>query len=368
MPTCYHCGKNISQNEAYKCSECGQTYCQIHKNPIDHECNIVKESLTQQQFQPQTPQPATNYQNPTQPNYVAVNQGSPSMQDRINQQQAPPQDYLQQTGQAESKDSEVRGTTDGSFTWYRQERYVPENAFSEDSGIEFKGILLPYKSEFLHLLIGSLLIFIIGFIGFYNEQLIEQGMLWAIFMLAGFYTTAFLFHEFGHRQVAIYFKFQTKFRLLSFGMILTAFGLISGIAGLLSTGVPLPTLALPGAVVVLGLDKINRKTGLCKAAGPSVNLVYGTILMIVSFLIDPRSYPLNLFIGLAAGLNFTLGLFNMIPLGILDGKNIFKWNKMVYFFLFAALLILLIITYGSVYAPPASNPYIPQELRALYQT
>ncbi|MGV9198533.1 MAG: hypothetical protein ACOC4M_06815, partial [Promethearchaeia archaeon] len=326
MPTCYHCGKNIRENQSYKCADCGQKYCRIHKDPVDHECNIVQESLNSQSYQ----QPITNYQQPAQSNYIPVAQSSPTIQDRINQQQAPPQDYLQHIGQGESKDTEVRGTTDGSFTWYRQERYIPENAFSEDSGIEFKGILLPYKSEFMHLLIGSVLIFIIGFIGFYNEQLINQGLSWAIFMLAGFYTTAFLFHEFGHRQVAKHFEFQTKFRLLSFGMILTAFGIISGIVGLISGGLPLPTLALPGAVVVLGLDKINRKTGLCKAAGPSVNLVYGTILLIASFLIEPQLYPLNLFVGLAAGLNFTLGLFNMIPLGILDGKNIFKWNMGVY--------------------------------------
>jgi Zn-dependent protease len=167
--------------------------------------------------------------------------------------------------------------------------------------------------------------------------------------------TAFLFHEFGHRQVAKHFDFQTKFRLLTFGMILTAFGLITGLMGLIGGGLRLPALALPGAVVVLGLDKINRKTGLCKAAGPIVNLVYGTILLIISFIIE--FYPLNIFIGIAAGLNFTLGLFNMIPLGILDGKNIFKWNKTVFILLFLALLILLVLAYGNVYAPPETNIY-----------
>ncbi|MFO8019376.1 MAG: hypothetical protein R6U96_12135 [Promethearchaeia archaeon] len=364
MPTCYHCGKQISENGAHTCPECGQTYCHIHKEPVDHECNIVQEFLNNSQYQPST----THYQNPAQSNFIPVGQTSPSFQERIDQDQTPPQEHLQQIGEEESITTGVRGTTDGSFTWYRQERYVPENAFSEGSDIEFKGILFPYKSEFMHLLIGAGLIFTIGLIGFYNEQLINQGLMWAVFMLAGFYTTAFLFHELGHRQVARHFNFQTKFRLLTFGMILTAFGLISGIIGLLSPDIPtLPILALPGAVVVLGLDKVNRKTGLCKAAGPSINLVYGTILLILSFLLDPDLYPLNLFVGLAAGLNFTLGIFNMIPLGILDGKNIFKWNMGVYFFLFISLLILLIITYASVYAPAATNPYLPEEIRALYQ-
>ena len=43
MPKCYHCGEEF--DELYKCSECNQYYCYLHKNPINHECNIVKEAL-----------------------------------------------------------------------------------------------------------------------------------------------------------------------------------------------------------------------------------------------------------------------------------------------------------------------------------
>ncbi|MFX1481277.1 MAG: M50 family metallopeptidase, partial [Promethearchaeota archaeon] len=160
---------------------------------------------------------------------------------------------------------------------------------------------------------------------------------WITFMLAGIYVTAFLFHEFGHRQVAKHFKLQTKFRLLTFGMIITLFSLI---AGLLK--IPIPSLALPGAVVVLGLEKVSKRTGLCKAAGPSVNLVYGIILLVLSFLVP--FYPLNFLFVISAYLNFMLGAFNMIPIGILDGQNIWKWNKKVYILLASSLVALLIIT------------------------
>ncbi len=218
----------------------------------------------------------------------------------------------------------IRGTTDGTYTWYRQESQIPSNAFDPDSGIKFKGILLPHKSELFHFLIGVSLIFLIGLLTFY-PSLINTGYEWGIFMLATFYATAFLFHEFGHRQVAIHFGLQTKFRLLTFGMILTVSGLIFGLYSLFGGGLHFPTLALPGAVVVLGLSKIDRTTGLCKAAGPTVNLVYGLILFIISFIIP--IYPLNSLIALAANLNFMLGSFNMIPIGILDGQNIWKWHK-----------------------------------------
>ena len=123
---------------------------------------------------------------------------------------------------------------------------------------------------------------------------------------------------------------------------------------------PFPSLALPGAVVVLGLDKIDRKTGLCKAAGPIVNLIYGIILLTVSFMIPRAIYPLNLFIGYAAVLNFTLGLFNMIPVGVLDGHNIIRYNKLLYCLLLIPLLFLLIITYSLIYAPPQTSLYYPE--------
>jgi Zn-dependent protease len=321
MPMCYHCGTEVS--ESFNCIKCGQSYCSFHKDPIDHECNIVIESLN---FTPQqAPQITPPYTVPTQatPHSVAQN----SMTDGV-----------------------IRGTSDGTYTWYRQEQAVPENAFDPDSGINFKGILLAHKSEFLHFLIGCTLIFLIGIISFYN-QIINSGYIWALFMLAGFYMTAFLFHEFGHRQVALHFGLQTKFRLLTFGMLLTVLSLIMGFISLVSSSPTFPMLALPGAVVVLGLEKINRKTGLCKTAGPLVNLVYGSILLIISLIIPNALYPLNFFVGYASYFNFMLGAFNMIPIGILDGQNIWKWNKKIYLGLIASLGILLILTLIFINSP-----------------
>ena len=327
MPICYHCGRETS--DIYYCSKCGQNYCSLHKDPVDHECNIVIESLRLQQA----------------PSGSPFNDG--------------PQIISTQSSQEvmDSSDSLVRGTVDGTYTWYRQEKQIPDNAFDPDSGIEFKGILLAHKSEFLHFLIGVILIFIVGLISFY--KIILSGYVWALFMLAGFYATAFLFHEFGHRQVAVHFVLQTKFRLLTFGMILTGITIAMGIFTLVSGSAPLPGLALPGAVVVLGLDKVSRKTGLCKAAGPIVNLIYGSILFALSFFIPTSLFPLNYFIGTAAYFNFMLGAFNMLPFGILDGQNIWKWNKKVYFLLMTSLVVLLIITLMVIYTPIESSPYSP---------
>ncbi len=354
MPICFHCGQEVA--ETTHCNECGQDYCMYHQDPLNHDCNIVKESLHPQQFQ--YSQPASTY--------VAVPR-SPTLQERVNQQQKAEEDNGTASTQRGSTDYAIRGTTDGSFTWHHEEKFIPENAFDPDSGIHFKGILLPHKSEFFHLLIGASLIFIIGLMGFWNPMLIDIGLTWAIFMLAGFYTTAFLFHEFGHRQVAKHFNLQTKFRLLTFGMVLTFVSLMLSASSLIMGQGAFPSLALPGAVVVLGLEKADRKTGLCKAAGPIVNLVYGTVLLVISFLIDRNLYPLNLFIAVAASLNFSLGLFNMIPIGILDGQNIFKWNKQLYILLVAVLILLLIITYANMYAPIETSLYVPEQYQQAAQ-
>jgi len=329
MANCAHCGNEIIGNP-FHCNLCGYNYCFRHKEPENHDCSIVRDSTSLQQ------PPITTQTYSQSPQAVPISQ--------------------EQLYQQPTTSGVVRGTTDGTYTWYRQENQVPIDAFDPDSGIKFKGILLSHKSEFLHLLIGSLLIFIIGLINFYSENLINFGFWWAIFMLAGFYMTAFLFHEFGHRQVAKHFGFQTKFRLLTFGMVLTAFSIVMGLSTI-NSGIPSPTLALPGAVVVLGLDKVSRETGLCKAAGPTVNLIYGIILLLISFIIP--IWPLNYFIGSAASLNFLLGAFNMIPVGILDGQNIFRWSKKVYFILAGSLLTLLIINYTIIYLPELTNLIYP---------
>ncbi len=329
MANCAHCGDEII-GEPFHCNDCGYNYCITHREPVNHDCNIVRESLSLQQ----PPITTQTYSQMPQPTLTS--------QEHVYQQPVTP--------------GVVRGTTDGTYTWYRQESQVPVDAFNPDSGIKFKGILLPHKSELFHFILGVSLIFIIGLMTFY-PGLINTGYEWAIFMLAGFYATAFLFHELGHRQVAVHFNLQTKFRLLTFGMILTVFGVVINIYMLISGGSSFPSLALPGAVVVLGLSKIDRTTGLCKAAGPTINLVYGGILFIISFIIP--MYPLNMLIGLAANLNFMLGTFNMIPIGILDGQNIWKWNKKVYIALCGSLLVLLIVSYMLIYAPIGTNPYFP---------
>lgn len=316
MPICDFCGREVL--EVLKCDKCHSTFCSYHSEPRMHDCSSIIGGAPTSISQP------VSYVSPQQPS-----QPQPAYTPSIS-------------------DSSIhdRGRTDGSFVWYHQESHIPENAFDPDSGIDFSGILWQKKSELIHFLIAGALIYLIGFISFFRSELVVSGLLWTIFILAFFYTTSFLFHELGHRQVAKHYKMQTKFRLLSFGMLLTVFSLIMGLFTLAS-GINFPSLALPGAVVVLGLEEISFRTGMCKTAGPLVNLVYGIILFVSSLFIP--IYPLNYLVALSAFFNAQLGLFNLIPIGILDGANIFKWRKEIWIFLVVALGILAVVVYSIVY-------------------
>jgi len=354
MTVCHHCGNEIF-GTPFNCPDCGKNYCNLHTDPIVHNCALERE--------PTTPTPSTyvtpHYAAPS-PTSVPVSP-SPSAQGYVNAQQSPSAGYQQSTTSSGYSSSSVRGTTDGSFTWHHQEKMVPPNAFDPDSGIDFKGILWQYKSEFTHFIIGASLIFLIGILMYLQYIIMFNGLFtdlnnygiptmydnvnWMLFMLAGFFTIAFICHELGHRQVAVHFSLQTKFRLLTFGMMLTFMSIAVSLFALITNTPPIPIPALPGAVVVLGLDKIDKRTGLCKTAGPLINLILGSILFVICFYIPKELYPLNFFFLLGAQVNFGLGTFNMLPFGILDGNNIVKWKKAVYFPLFAILITLLVITY-----------------------
>jgi Zn-dependent protease len=55
--------------------------------------------------------------------------------------------------------------------------------------------------------------------------------------------------------------------------------------------------------------------------------------------------PQYAFIVLLAAFNAWIALFNLIPLGILDGFKIFSWDKKIWAFAFTISIILTIYSY-----------------------
>jgi len=133
---------------------------------------------------------------------------------------------------------------------------------------------------------------------------------------------AFLVHELAHRYTAVNYGYQARFVASYQGLLLTA----------ISALLPIKIIA-PGYVAVYGGDR--AKIGAIALAGPLSNIVMSIIGLILASL---RILPL--FTYLFAVINADFALFNLIPLGILDGYKIFNWNKIVWLTAFMAAIAL----------------------------
>ena len=150
-------------------------------------------------------------------------------------------------------------------------------------------------------------------------------------------TASFLGHEVAHKVAAQNRGLWAEFRLTMWGAILTLISVIS----------PLFKIISPGTVMVSGSSS-NEVMGKVSVAGPTVNIVLSAAFFGFAFLsasLLPQLYVILLF---AAFLNAFMALFNLIPVGILDGFKIYSWNKRVWAMVFAASVALTIVEYVSM--------------------
>ena len=193
-------------------------------------------------------------------------------------------------------------------------------------------------TELKHLIPAALLIIGIGFsIVFYNNYFNGNyftGVGWGwteISIFSVLLTASFLIHEMAHKVTAQRHGLWAEFRLTTWGAIIT----------LISVFTPLRLIS-PGAVMIAG--PANRDDiGKISIAGPSVNLSISLIMLAAASLTTSLPYFV-LFLWIAS-FNAFIAVFNLIPLGILDGYKIFSWNKAVWAIAFAASAALTIYTY-----------------------
>jgi Zn-dependent protease len=136
---------------------------------------------------------------------------------------------------------------------------------------------------------------------------------------------AFLLHELGHKFVAQRYHFWAEFRSFD-GMLVLAIAM--SFLGFI--------FAAPGAVMIHGYYMTKEKNGRISAAGPLVNIILAIFFLSLFFMgIN------NLFIYYGVLINSWIALFNLIPIGNIDGKKILNWNKTVYTTMLIVGLILL---------------------------
>jgi Zn-dependent protease len=191
--------------------------------------------------------------------------------------------------------------------------------------------------EIQHLTIAALLVIGIALslvlVPGFKIEIIDPTILAA---LAATLVVSFFAHEIAHKVTAQKHGFWAEFRLTFMGAILTLFSVMS----------PYFKVISPGAVVVSGLaDK--KSLGEVSIAGPITNIILSTFFLASSHISGQDIFaPIFLF---GAAFNAWIALFNLIPLGILDGFKVFSWNKRMWISVFAASLILTLYSYTLIF-------------------
>jgi len=129
----------------------------------------------------------------------------------------------------------------------------------------------------------------------------------------------FLLHEVAHKFIAIRLGFPSRFYL---DQNMALFSMIS-------IFFPIKIIA-PGAVIFYGTPSEESEASIAMA-GPLVNIILGGILMGVSFFLSSNWMIFTL---LVSKFSFDLALFNLLPISILDGAKIRKWNSNVFLVIF----------------------------------
>jgi Zn-dependent protease len=150
--------------------------------------------------------------------------------------------------------------------------------------------------------------------------------------------TGFVFHELAHREAAKHYGFHSEFRAWYPGLAI-AIGLV-----LISGGRFF--FAAPGATYYLATNPTKKQDGIISIAGPVVNIIVGTILVIIGAIV-PDSFLQFMFIQ-SGMINFFFALFNMIPIWPFDGSKVIAWRG-EYWLIVTAIAAILVFFPGIVF-------------------
>lgn len=128
--------------------------------------------------------------------------------------------------------------------------------------------------------------------------------------------TGFIFHEMAHRQMARKFGYHAEFRAWNQGLVFAVvFAIISG--GRF-------TFAAPGATYIFASNIPLEKNGKISIAGPLTNVIIGFALFFMAAIVA-NEFAFKILFN-AGIINFWLALFNLLPIGPLDGTKVMQWN------------------------------------------
>ncbi len=167
-----------------------------------------------------------------------------------------------------------------------------------------------------------------------QEGKIPDELLIYLFVLG----VSFFAHELSHKFIAIKYGARAYYRLSKEALFLTLISVIIGF----------PILAT-GAVFWWGEATASQGIrGRVSASGPITNFILAGLFLSlqgvgVLLILDSSMISLGLalnFIGIVGvWLNVFLGVFNLLPIGVLDGAKVLAWDPKIWISLIGCLLV-----------------------------
>ena len=156
---------------------------------------------------------------------------------------------------------------------------------------------------------------------------------------------AFVLHELGHKFMAERFGLWAEFRVWPIGLFFALVMSVFTLGGFI--------FAAPGATMIVPVKKTKngfvlkkvkitaKQIGKIGLAGPVVNIVLAILFISLAL-----ATGYNLF-GIGAWVNAWLGMFNLIPFAMLDGRKVWQWNKWIWGLAMITCLLLFVASAGT---------------------
>ena len=143
----------------------------------------------------------------------------------------------------------------------------------------------------------------------------------------------FVFHELAHKFMAIRYGFYAEYRLWVEGLVLA---IVTAALGFV--------FAAPGAVYIHGEYISKEENGKISIAGPLTNIAMAAIFFVLIQFVS-ASTLLTLVCSLGFMINSFLAFFNLLPVAMLDGAKVLKWNPVIWIVTIGIAFIMMAYPY-----------------------